>query len=199
MTSSQIQTTNQNVKQDTNVVQDVDVNNNIQILQITPETLRALVEFGVSHEMAERISRERFEECYQANTILKHSDESSHQHGIYTIEYFPKDIDHDPEVVRKNLESLGFQVDLKSPNVQGMPTNAIWFGHDVPISVVKLVALTLVRAGVALQTIKPFVHSDNESEWARLIQIGSDGDYSESAVLTASFINSQTEFRRDDE
>lgn len=193
MTSNQIQSSTQITNQS------VDVNNNIQIIQITPETLRALIEFGVSHQMAERISRDRFQECNEADAILARSSESGHEYGIYTIEYFPKDVDHDPEVVRRIFESLGFNVELKSPNVEGIPTNAVWFGHDVPISVVKLVALTLVRAGVALQTIKPFVHSDNESEWARLIQIGADGDFSESTILTASFINSQTGFKRDDE
>jgi hypothetical protein len=173
-------------------------NVNIQIVQLTPEALNALIEFGVTRQAANRLSLDHYQEIKEANSVLNAHSARHDRHGEYTIEYYPKDIDHDPIIVSSRLRGLGFVVVEKPAKVQEVPTNAIWFGIEVPIEDVKLVALTLIRAGVALKTIKPFIRSEQEADWAKLIQIGADADYADSPALTASFIDAQHEFTRNE-
>lgn len=77
-------------------------------------------------------------------------------------------------------------------------TNAIWFGNDVPISDVKLVALTLVRAGVDLKTIRPFRNSHPVADRNLLIQVGTDEEFAGKPSMTIGEITSAKEFTRRD-
>ncbi|MEM9906317.1 MAG: hypothetical protein AAF921_14965 [Cyanobacteria bacterium P01_D01_bin.44] len=90
------------------------------------------------------------------------------QRGI-AVEYFTKDVDQG--IVSSQLSELGFQTQAKDPIVPDRPTNAIWFGGGVSLEDVQLVALTLVRAGVQIESIRPFAEGDGRAE---LIQVGTD-------------------------
>lgn len=191
-------TSTQNQSSVQTATQTVVVNNNTQVIQLTPELLREV--FGISQQMIDHLSREHLEQCSEAHAILSETQKRGvNVHGAYTIEYFPKDVDHNPEVVKNNLESMGFVVCLKEPRVRDIPTNAIWFGPGVPMAEVKLVALTLIRAGVNLRTIKPFAADAVENEQDNLIQIGADADDAEDPILSVAFIDNQTAFTRDDD
>ncbi|MFX0198566.1 MAG: hypothetical protein ACFFCW_20795 [Candidatus Hodarchaeota archaeon] len=88
-----------------------------------------------------------------------------------TIQVFSRDIDRN--IVASSLRELGFRVEIKPPNPEikrKTKTNAIWFGPFVQIDQVKLVAYTLIRAGVKLQVIEPFQQPRGRN---RVIQIGS--------------------------
>ena len=88
-----------------------------------------------------------------------------------TVQYFPKDVDGD--AVRRALEELDFVFETGSSRLQDSPTNTIWFGSGVDLEDVKLVAFTLMRAGVDLRSIKPFREPGGSR--ARLVQVGFDG------------------------
>jgi hypothetical protein len=76
--------------------------------------------------------------------------------GKTTIEYFLKDVDQ--RKVLGAIQDLGFKV-KPIPPIGNMPTNAIWFGSKVDVEDVKLVAYTLVHAGVNIKDIRPFAIS----------------------------------------
>lgn len=88
-----------------------------------------------------------------------------------TITVFSRDVDRD--IVANSLRELGFRVDIGSPNPAIRPateTNAIWFGPEVGIDQVKLVAYTLIMAGVELRVIEPFQRPRGRD---RVMQVGS--------------------------
>lgn len=88
-----------------------------------------------------------------------------------TIQVFSRDIDRN--IVASSLRELGFRVEIEPPNPEirkKKETNAIWFGPLVQIDQVKLVAYTLIRAGVKLQVIEPFQQPRGRN---RVIQVGS--------------------------
>ena len=103
----------------------------------------------------------------------------------------------DPVVIRNTLSSLGFTFREGTPQQRGA-TNAIWFGQDVPLSDVKLVALTLVRAGVDLKTIRPFRKSHPVPDRNFLIQVGTDAEFSGKTSISVSEIANATAFTRPD-
>lgn len=88
-----------------------------------------------------------------------------------TVQVFSRDVDR--AVVLDALRELGFAVVLKNPN-QNIPTafqtNAIFCGSSVAFEDVKLVALTLLRAGVQLAAVQPLENSNGRTF---VIQIGS--------------------------
>src|SRR6185503_1099795 len=88
------------------------------------------------------------------------------QRGKTTVEYFLKDVDQ--EKVLSAIQDLGFAVKRIDP-IGNTPTNAIWFGSQVDIEHVKLVAYALVHAGVNIKDIRPFKTSEGRED---KIQIG---------------------------
>ncbi len=88
-----------------------------------------------------------------------------------TVQYFPKDVDENK--VESALMELGFTLDKRRAPLPGVPTNAIWYGTPVSVDDAKLVALTLVRAGVQIKAIRPFADYSPRRD-APLIQVGGD-------------------------
>lgn len=108
-----------------------------------------------------------------------------------TVRYFPKDVDR--RIVEAALRELGFNLTRGQANLPDLPTNAIWFGDDVSIEDVKLVAYTLIRAGVEIKAIRPFRNPDGKS---RQIQVGSDEDYLSREPLSVEEIEQAQRFTR---
>lgn len=159
-----------------------------------------LIGFGFTPETAAVASPERIRKSKLANGLLQEAARSNtpfikSERQRITVQYFPKNVD--PDVVEKTLSDLGFTFVKRVPQQQGA-TNAIWFGEDVPLSDVKLVALTLVRAGVDVKTIKPFRRSHPVQDRNLLIQVGTDGDYSEKPSMTIKQIVEAPGFFRPD-
>lgn len=108
-----------------------------------------------------------------------------------TIQYFPKDVDR--EKVEAALQELGFRLVAGRTRVSNVQTNAIWFGKDVPVADVKLVAYTLMRAGVKIKIIRPFARNAGRD---RVIQVGSDGNFINASPLTVQELRNKTTFER---
>lgn len=112
---------------------------------------------------------------------------------VVTVQYFPKDVDG--EKVESALLELGFTLDKKRAPVPGIPTNSIWYGTRVSIEDVKLVALTLIRAGVQIKAIRPFADYSPRKN-AALIQVGADVAVINNAPLSVEGIRNATRFAR---
>jgi len=121
-----------------------------------------------------------------------------------TIQYFPKNLDKEVNIniVVPSLMDYGFQVMKKKAIVTWVPTNSIWFGTNVKIEDVKLVAYTLISAGVKIKYILPFQISKVRKNF--LIQIGAqsikiDGEESVQSqpVLTVEEIKKTIVFTRE--
>lgn len=168
-----------------------------QEIRDTPERTVRLLLFGYTNQSISLATREQVVQSEQANIQLKSAQKTERQEierrKLVTVQYFPKNVD--PEVIRLTLEQLGFNLQIKQPKVLDIPTNALWFGSNVNLEDVKLVAYTLIRAGVKIKTIKPFRGNPGEP-WASLIQVGADGDYVNSPVLSVDEIRQATRFVR---
>lgn len=95
-----------------------------------------------------------------------------------TIQYFSRD--SDPEKIVASLWALGFGVRTNSSNLDEVPTNAIWFSRDVAIEDVRVVGLTLQRAGIQIKQIQPF----RDTTRKMLIQVGGKKALSDQPNLT---------------
>lgn len=108
-----------------------------------------------------------------ANELAKLSSEIDRERRKHiTIQYFPKNLNKEVNlnIIVPSLQKFGFRVEKKRAIVTWTPTNAIWFGANVKIDDVKLVAYTLISAGIKLKTIGPFKSPSRRK--APLIQIG---------------------------
>jgi uncharacterized caspase-like protein len=85
------------------------------------------------------------------------------------IHYFPQG---DKSIVQEALAPFGSRVKvLNSSLPPELPTNAIWFGSQVPIEDVRTVAIQLRRANVLIQSIQPFKDLGSKQ---LLIDVGAD-------------------------
>jgi hypothetical protein len=102
-----------------------------------------------------------------------------------TIRYYRGEFDD--ERVKQALENLGFTVqqEIVPSTRRGTQTNAVWYGTDVPPEDVQVVALALIRAGVALQLVKPFVDQPRKRSQ---IEIGNK-ELASNALLTVQDID----------
>jgi hypothetical protein len=114
------------------------------------------------------------------------------QRSKTTLKYYPKNVDVD--VVTRTLKGLGFNLKTGKPTQQ-LPTNSIWFGAEVPLDEVKIVALTLIEAGVLIQAIRPFKPS-SASRKKFTIEVGSDPEYTSKPAITAKSISENYKFTR---
>ena len=129
---------------------------------------------GANQKRAELLST--LPKGYRSNTVIK---------------FYPKDIDKNK--VKEALNEIGFQVERGKATLEDQPTNALWFGVDVSLADVKFVGLTLLRAGIELQTIKPF---NDPGKKQNIIEIASDAQYRSKPVLTPEYISSSSGFSR---
>lgn len=117
--------------------------------------------------------------------LIESTDNSSRKK--ITVQYFPKNVDR--QIVEGALRELNFNY-ITGESALSIPTNAIWFGNDVPIEDVKLVAYTLIRAGVEIRAIRPF-YTGNRN---RLIQVGSGTAYQSRDPLSVDEIQAADKF-----
>ena len=110
------------------------------------------------------------------------------------VEYFPKDVDNG--VVEKSLRTLDYQLILLPTVVVDVPTNSIWFGSEVDIEKVKLVAETLINSGVEIKAIRPFSQKVAFSDL--LIQVGADPEMENRRSLTLEEIRRKSNFTREE-
>jgi hypothetical protein len=169
-----------------------------RVIDTPQKTVELLVSYGYKRSTATSATSEQVLQSGEANLRLKSDIQTITNQDIgrresVTVQYFPKDVD--PVIVQSTLQKLGFNLKVSKANISDIPTNAIWFGSKVNIEDVKLVAYTLIRAGVQIKTIKPFRGNPAEA-WASLIQVGADGDYVDKPALSVSEIRNASEFVR---
>jgi hypothetical protein len=110
-----------------------------------------------------------------------------------TLEIWTKDIDQDR--IRLALSSLGFPTQLRQAKLKEDATNAVWFGSRADINDVKLVALALMRAGIAVRAIRPIQEWISSKDQA-LIQAGAARDANEWPPMTAEQVLAAKAFVR---
>ncbi|HKG20893.1 MAG TPA: ATP-binding protein [Blastocatellia bacterium] len=101
---------------------------------------------------------------------------------LITIVYFAKDSDE--EAVKSSLTDLGFHYE-EGKKINPMPTNTLWFGSSLTTDEVKLIAFSLLRAGVDLKCIEAF----NKTGRDNVVQVGHDPSNEGKARLTFERIN----------
>ena len=87
-----------------------------------------------------------------------------------TVQVFSRDVDR--SVVDASMRELGYRITEQGPTAavpSATATNALWYGSAVPLQDVKLVAYTLLRAGIDLYYVEPIRASGRE----HVIQVGS--------------------------
>jgi cell division protein FtsB len=104
------------------------------------------------------------------------------------VEYYPKEIN--AAAFEKILSKFGYRVQVRSPEITDIPINVIFYGKDVPEQDLKLVALTLVRAGVRLRAIQPFRRLADSK--GMVIQVGALRELQGQPALEAKTILEQS-------
>ncbi len=118
---------------------------------------------------------------------------SSDSRRDITIQYFPKNVDKN--IVENSLEELGFRLISGPAKVKNIPTNSLWFGANVKLEDIKLVAYTLMRAGVEIKVIRPF--RNPKGRRSNLIQVGADAVFENARPLSITEIKEAKEFKRE--
>jgi hypothetical protein len=162
----------------------------------TAKLLQELLRYGYTKSSAAKANSEQISQSQQANTTLdiihNYSSNKTTNRSKTKVIYFPKDID--PDIIRSTLQNLGFNSEIGKAEISDA-TNAIWFGSKVNVEDVKLVAYTLIRAGVKIKTIRPF-RASSPRERTSIIQVGADKNYTNKPDLSVDEILNTTEFRR---
>ena len=83
--------------------------------------------------------------------------------------------------IEKNIEGRGARAAIQMSKLDHVPTNALWFGVDVPVDEARRVAEALLREGVELKYFGPFLR---EGAKANRIEIGTDTGLGGDAVMT---------------
>jgi hypothetical protein len=97
------------------------------------------------------------------------------------------------------LEAAGIEYRDREPSrkMSKRQTNAMWFGSDVSLADVKYVALTLIRAGVKIQGIRPYSTSSTNPAYKRnIIEIGASVDVENEPAYTIEGILDSDGFTR---
>ncbi len=101
------------------------------------------------------------------------------------VRYYPHAPDGDA-VYR--LEELGYYLHERptDPGTTSTPSNSLFYGDDVPVEDVQLVAITLLDAGIPLRQIVP---SKFHADWkAGALEIGADQTVASLPILTKTTI-----------
>lgn len=140
-----------------------------------------------------QISIAKIKESVQADQQLKLLATKMSVITNTKIKYYVKEVDN--QLVIDALASKGMSVDKGKANLENDKTNAIWFGGEVSLDEVKYVALTLIRAGVDIRTIKPY---SSEGRKINIIEIGSDRQGINKPIYSVTKIESASTFTRND-
>ena len=151
--------------------------------------------YGVPESIAARASvaelAQRDRASAARDSLLSISRQRQSALPRITVEYFPKEVNR--HLVTRALNEARFDVRIAKP-VNDLLTNAIWVGDKVALLDAQLVALTLMRAGVRLRSIRRFQHGGGSN--ARLVQVGADPARVAWPVLSAEDVLAMTEVVR---
>jgi hypothetical protein len=133
----------------------------------------------------------------RANEALNKLSEKVNINQNLIVKYYSKEVDQKRIVVE--LEAAGIEYRDREPSrkMSKRQTNAMWFGSDVSLADVKYVALTLIRAGVKIQGIRPYSTSSTNPAYKRnIIEIGASVDVENEPAYTIEGILDSDGFTR---
>ena len=134
----------------------------------------------------ESLSREQLIKLLQDQeaTSQSQSIKSLSQNPI--IVYYRKPSDRID--IEQTLRTQGHDLQVERSALGRYPTNALWFGVDVPIKEAQEVAEALVREGVELKYFGPFLR---EGAKANRIEIGTDTSIVDDAPISLEMIRAK--------
>jgi hypothetical protein len=150
----------------------------------TEDILTKLTSFGLTGATLAEVTKSVSADNARKSLLPQLQNEKAH--AQVTILYFPKQVDG--PVVVNALREGGFNVRTGNgiDANKDLPTNAIWVGDSVSSNDAKFVALTLVRAGVGIKSVRHF--RDGGGPKANLIEVGTDQGVLNSPPLTVQEI-----------
>lgn len=164
--------------------------------QNAEEIKRLLISRGFTGESAKKATKKEIQQSDEADKqiskklISKLPNKATLKPEVTTVKYYPKNVDS--SVIQDSLSKLGLKLETGQSPDPNIPTNSIRFGSQVTLEDVKLVAYTLIRAGVELKAIRPFVKPDDPK--SLLIQVGADKTLNTRPPLTVEDIRKAPKF-----
>lgn len=154
--------------------------------------------YGLSIDSLTSLSSSQIlDKSISSNDAIKDLIKTHTPNHDVTIRYYKKTIDEKRIVLE--LEALGYEFQEKSPSgyMSKRETNAIWFGANVSLNDVKIVALALLRAGIPLKGIRPFRSSVSNPDYKKnIVEVGASADLDIKGVLSVESIKDAKEFNR---
>jgi len=154
--------------------------------------------YGLSIDSITSLStKEVLEISLSANDAIKSIVRSYSPKNNVTVRYYKKTIDE--KRVAVELEALGYKFVERSPSeyMSKKKTNAIWFGSGVQIEDTKIIALSLIRAGIPIKGIRPYRNSLTNPDYKRnIIEVGASTDLEDKPLLTVVNVKNAVGFRR---
>jgi hypothetical protein len=132
-----------------------------------------------------------------ANDVIKKLTNNYTPNDQVIIRYYYKTIDDEKIIL--SLKSLGYSFEKKNPteNMTSQKTNCIWCGRYVSVKDCKIIALSLIRAGIEIKAIRTFKNSLTDPTYkSKFIEIGGDAslDDKKTPPLTVAQIEKTTNF-----
>lgn len=164
--------------------------------QNAEEIKKLLISRGFTRESAKTATKAEIKQSDAADKQISQKLSSNvtnkpiQKPNVVTVKYYPKNVDS--AVIQDSLSKLGLKFETEQSPNQNIPTNSIRFGSNVTLEDVKLVAYTLIRAGVELKAIRPFAKPDDPK--SSLIQVGADKSLNTRPPLTVEQIRQAPKF-----
>lgn len=159
--------------------------------KITPAALQGL---GYKNPYAP-VAPKTVQESAEAKRLAERLAEPAERErrSSITLQYYAKKLDDEVNmrVVLTALSDAGFTLQRKQAQLPDVATNGVFFGPDVRLEDIKLVALTLIGAGIKLRVIEPLLLGVAKP---RLIQIGADLAKRDAPPLTVEHIQGASSF-----
>ena len=143
-----------------------------------------------------RVTTKELVQSVKATSLVQAAPAGATRRNI-TVTIYAKSFEQDvnQSVLLPKLQNLGFVVHMAPGRnaLARIPTNAIWFGRQVAQEDVRLLALSLMSAGIAIRTIRPF---DDPGRKANVIEVGADIHYANAPPLKLDYVRDATVFSR---
>jgi hypothetical protein len=150
-----------------------------------------LEKYGVLKKLSvDNLNSDVVKQSFDANQEIQLILARVYQGRQIPVWYYSKDVNVDPEFIKQSLEEFGFSVVSQHPQRPDLPTNNIAFGTNVRPEDAKLVAYTLIRAGIKIKALCGI----SAMSKASVIEVLGDERLVERPPLTVAQIRNQTSF-----
>lgn len=164
-----------------------------QLTELTPLALT-----GLGHKDPSTAEATTLAESLDARkTAERLAASGAERRSMIVLRYYPKDFERDINegVVLPQLAAYGFILEEGASRLAAVPTNAVWCGAEVHPDDVRLVALTLMAAGVELMAVQQFRNPTGPKR--RTIEVGANATLAGARTLSVRDIVTAATFQRD--